>query len=118
MADKLIFGSYVTVICMSIVFLVLIGLMYVIKIQRAIVEKLEGIREEKVKPQVQETAVSDNQYSVEQDDEEIVAVITAAVAAVLGRPTSYIKVRSIRRLEPAAPSWSIAGRQDQINNRF
>lgn len=51
-------------------------------------------------------------------DEELVAVISAAVAAFLGRPASNLKVRSIRRLEPNAPTWGIMGRQDQINSRF
>jgi len=45
MLDKLLFGVYVTIICMSIVFLVLIGLSYVIRIQRALVEKFEVKKE-------------------------------------------------------------------------
>lgn len=120
MVEKLGFGLAVTVICMSIVFLVLIGLSYVIRLQRAIVEKIEGTasKPEKAVPAAQPSIEVADDAEEDGDKEELVAVITAAVAAALGRPTSNIVVRSIVKLEPAAPSWTIASRQDQMNSRF
>jgi sodium pump decarboxylase gamma subunit len=119
MLAKLGFGFAVTIICMSIVFLVLIALQYLIRIQRSLVEKMEDTTKEKpaLKPQ-QPQAEPVKAAVAEEDNEELVAVISAAVAAVLGKPTSSIIVRSIRKIEPAAPSWAIAGRQDQIGSRF
>jgi len=122
MLDKLMFSLEVTVICMAIVFLVLIALSLIISFQRIIVEAIEGTRGKKEDKSAAKKASEPQGYSVEisemTDDEELIAVISAAVAAVLGRPTSKIVVRSIRKIEPAAPAWSIAGRQDQINTRF
>jgi len=105
---------------MSIVFIVLIGLSYVIRLQKVIIEKIEGVKEGKNVPSAPKAPepVKPVVEKVEEDDDELVVVISAAVAAVLGRPTSSIKVRSIKILDSAAPLWSVAGRQDQIGSRF
>lgn len=116
--DKLGFGLGVTLLCMSIVFVILVLLSYVIRLQRVIVEKIDGLKTQNAVPQKTEKAVAPQVAAVQEESEELIAVISAAIAAVLGRPVSNIKVRSIRRLEPATPSWSAAGRQDQINTRF
>jgi Oxaloacetate decarboxylase, gamma chain. len=56
--------------------------------------------------------------SEETVDDELIAVISAAVAAAMGRPVSKIVVRSIRKLEPDTGSWAAAGRQTLMNSRF
>jgi len=50
-----------------------------------------------------------------EDEEELVAVITAALAASLARPASEIKIRKIRRVSQNTSSWSKAGRLEQMN---
>lgn len=118
MLEQLELGLATTFISMAIVFLVLIGLSYLIRLQKVIVEKIEGTKEVKKAPEVPKAAETVKPAEETEDSEELVAVITAAVAAVLGRPTSTIKVKSIRGLDSAAPSWAVAGRQDQIGSRF
>lgn len=77
----------------------------------------DDIEQKKVVPAEQGQVLSDA-AEVDSDADELIAVISAAVAAALGRPVNRIKVRSIRRLGPIAPSWVVAGRQDQMNDRF
>ena len=52
------------------------------------------------------------------NDEELVAVIAAAVAASLGVSIPEINIKNIRRVEQRIPAWSSAGRQEQIFNKL
>ena len=57
-------------------------------------------------------------------NEEIVAVITAAITAYMAneKGSSYagktLVVRNIRAAAAKAPAWARAGRADQLSNRF
>ncbi|NLJ65746.1 MAG: OadG family protein [Clostridiales bacterium] len=52
------------------------------------------------------------------DEEEIVAVIAAAVAASLNYSTHDIIVRSVRRVSSNTPVWNRVGRNQQIAGRL
>ncbi len=109
------FGIGVTIICMTIVFLVLIGLSFIIRIQGALVGKRSGDQDKKA---ADNNRVVTDAVENEEDSEELIAVISAAVAAVMGRPSSNVIVRSIKRVGINTPSWALAGRQEQISGRF
>lgn len=49
------------------------------------------------------------------NEEEIVAVITAALAASLSRPASDIVIRKIRRVSENSSVWSRVGKLEQMN---
>lgn len=49
------------------------------------------------------------------ESEELVAVITAAIAASLNTSTHNIIVRNIVRVAETTPAWGKAGRVDQMN---
>ncbi|SCG84211.1 hypothetical protein DW1_2651 [Proteiniborus sp. DW1] len=51
----------------------------------------------------------------QQDELELVAVITASIAAMLSKPASSIVVRNIVRVPQTTPVWSSASRQEMIN---
>ena len=51
------------------------------------------------------------------DEEELVAVICAAIAASLDVQSQEINIKSIRRLTDSSPVWARAGRQEQVQNR-
>ncbi len=70
------------------------------ELRREAVEKME---ENRIRERQTEEA-----HSVE--EEEMIAVISAAVAAALNRSTHDIVVRSIRRIPSHAPSWNRVGR--------
>ena len=52
------------------------------------------------------------------DDKELIAVLTAAVAASLNTSTYNLQIKSYRRVGNSAPAWNKAGLQETINNRF
>ena len=49
---------------------------------------------------------------------ELIAVLTAAVAASLDTPAYNLKIKSFRRVGDVAPAWGNAGRVDIINSRI
>jgi len=55
---------------------------------------------------------------VAEEDEKLIAVISAAVAAALNRSTHDIIVRSVKRIEFHSPVWNRIGRQEQIGTRL
>ena len=54
----------------------------------------------------------------EAEDEELIAVISAAVAASLNTSVHNIIVRNIVPVQDTTPSWGRAGRMEQMNTRF
>jgi sodium pump decarboxylase gamma subunit len=59
-----------------------------------------------------------NNYEQEDiENEELVAVISAAIAAMLETSTCDFVVKSIRRVSAATPRWNQVGRQEQIRTR-
>ncbi len=52
------------------------------------------------------------------DDDELVAVITAAIAASSNNYIHNITVKSIRRVQTVSPAWSAASITDQLNTRL
>ncbi|MBJ2356564.1 hypothetical protein, partial [Sphaerochaeta sp. S2] len=69
-------------------------------------EKLEVI--EKAVPTVVE----------EDEDEELIAVISAVIAASLNTSIHNIVVKNIVRSNDHSPSWAKTGRIEQMNTRF
>lgn len=51
----------------------------------------------------------------QEDDLELVAVITASIAAMLSRPANSIVVRNIVRIPQTTPVWGSVSRQEMIN---
>ena len=52
------------------------------------------------------------------DEEELIAVLTAAVAASLNTSTYNLRIKSYRRTDNKMPAWNKAGVTETINNRF
>ena len=49
---------------------------------------------------------------------ELIAVLTAAVAATLNTSAYNLKIKSFRRVGDVIPAWGNAGRVDIINARL
>ncbi|HBM81455.1 MAG TPA: hypothetical protein DD426_11600 [Clostridiaceae bacterium] len=107
MGDKLSLGIAIAIIC-----IVLIGFSYIIKLQHVIIDIMNKSKK------VNDAKVDQVAWKDEDDDEQLVAVISAAVASYLGRSVSDIIVKTIKRVEPQVPSWAKAGRQDVMSSRF
>jgi len=54
----------------------------------------------------------------QENDTQIVAVITAAIAQYLQSPVSSIKIGKIRKIHEKTPIWGIESRIYNINNRL
>ena len=119
-------GGQTALIGLSTVFSVLIILMIVLFIMKAVFyknPKKQTTQSEKVAESVA-TAVAqavEELPSVEEvpaDDTELVAVITAAIAASLNTSTYNLRIKSLRRIDNNQPAWNRAGIRETINNRF
>lgn len=94
-----------TVICLIVVFSVLIFISFIISLFKYIPKLEAALAGKKDKTELAETAVVNTVSQIEvkeeseelSDDLELVAVITAAIAASTGTSTDGFVVRSIRR---------------------
>lgn len=98
-----------TVMGLCIVFLILIIIMLVIKAMALF--SVEKKTEEPAPAAPVEIAAEP-----EEDSLELIAVITAAVAAAMGTSAASIQIRSYKKLDGGA--WNRAGRRDVLENRF
>ncbi|MFU0801254.1 MAG: OadG family transporter subunit [Xylanivirga thermophila] len=104
------------------VFVGLILLIFVIELLHWLVNG-SNKKEKKVDVQhVDEQAklATDNNYEQEgnENEEELVAVISAAIAAMLETSTCDFVVKSIRRVPAATPRWNQVSRQEQVRTRL
>lgn len=116
LAEALSTGGKVTVLGLAIVFSVLIVLMLILMLFKVIFykdPKKKTVKVEETAP-VQTVEVSEPQMN----EEELIAVITAAIAASLNTSTYNLQIKSYRRIEDKKPAWNKAGLRESINNRF
>jgi len=52
------------------------------------------------------------------NDTELIAVLTAAIAASMNTSAYNLKIKSYKRIHDTIPAWSKAGRADIMNSRF
>lgn len=50
-------------------------------------------------------------------NEELVAVISAAIAVMLDDGTQPFKIKKIKRIPTSTPKWNQVGRREQLLNR-
>lgn len=126
--ETLIFGLTVTAIGIAIVFAGLVILMALIKLVTLVTggsgkpKKAKQEKKAAPTPAPAPAPAQDEQLmaviaaAVAAQDEELIAVISAAVAAVMGEEGNFV-VRRIRRVSNAS-AWQKAGREEQIYSRF
>ena len=119
--DKLGQGVPIAIIGYVMVFVVLGILWAVIELMRVVlVPKDTKKTKEVATTKVQQTSLAD--ASVEEvveteqvDEGELVAVLTAAVAASLNTSTYNLRIKSFKRIDTKNNAWSNASRNDAIN---
>jgi sodium pump decarboxylase gamma subunit len=115
--EKLLGGLVITVLGMGVTFVILILLWCITSVMSNTIRKGEDNQE--VKPVVPEIKVEKEPSAVSvEEDEELIAVITAAVAASLQTSIHNIYVKNIVRIPDTTPVWGKAARLEQINSRF
>jgi len=123
--EKLGASLQVTVLGVIIVLLALVLLYFAINIMEKLLQDPQKSgskvsKEKPVKAVATESLEQGENQQVENDgsNEELVAVITAAIAASMETSTHNIVVRNIVRTADATPAWGRAGRVEQINQMY
>ncbi|HHV96381.1 MAG TPA: OadG family protein [Clostridiaceae bacterium] len=111
-----------TIVGMVVVFAALIILALAISLlgkaininKNAIAEKAAS---NAIKTDIVNTGAANTQSQISnQDDKELIAVITAAImASMKGSSDFKIRVKSFRRIPDNSPEWNIAGKLTTIN---
>lgn len=113
--EKMAAGLVVSFLGMGITFIALIILQLIIGLLARFAAT--GSREPLQKLEI-DTAAAVDDTADQAEDEELVAVISAAIAMKMQPAGKNIIIRSIRRIEDPSLAWSKAGIFDQMNSRF
>jgi sodium pump decarboxylase gamma subunit len=111
MSDSLI----ITIFSMAIVFISLLIISYLIKGSKVITNK--GTKMKKTSQKL--VAKEANMENIKDDEnEELIAIISAAVAASLGVSIPEMNIKSIKRISTNECIWSRVGREQQMFKRL
>ena len=106
-----------SIVGISVVFLALIALSFFIFLFGKIMKDNGKKGATKEIPELEK--VKEIEVSADSDDDEIIAVITAAIQAAMAKagisPECKIVVRSFKRVVSDAPAWNAAGRKELLN---
>ncbi len=116
LGEALSTGLETTIIGLSIVFLVLITLMLVLIAMKYIFAPKKDKKAKAVVPKQEPVEVFEQ--VAEEDEEELIAILTAAVAASLNTSTYNLKIKSFRRIGTSSTTWQRAGLNETIDNRY
>lgn len=118
MSDKLIATGYVIILGMGITFVALVLIWWITVLMSKTIHKLEARSNITVVKPKEQAALSTVAVPVQNDDEALIAVITAAIAASMNTTMQGIRVTNIRRISDSTPTWGKSGRSDVMNARF
>ena len=117
-SDKLYAGLITTILGMGITFTALIVLQFVIGwMDKILNNSSRKLQPAAVQVPAQSTA-AEAPAAPEQDDKEIIAVITATIAMQLKTSVDNIVIRNIEKVEDRSPAWNRAGIVEQMTSRF
>ena len=112
MDEKFIQGAVVAIIGICTVFTVLAILWGVLELMRVIFSLKD--KKQTAKTAAPAPAPAPAPVCAEEDDSELIAVLTAAIAASLNQSTYNLKIKSYRRVD-SAPTWNRTARLDNLN---
>ena len=118
--EKLEGSLFVTVLGVGITFVVLILIKYLTELLSFTAMKIENSKKVEVKEIEKNdinTIVEEKSATIDEDD-ELRAVISAAIAASLNTTIHNIVVKNITRVEDTTPTWGQIGRMEQLNRGF
>lgn len=126
--ERLGLGGSVSVLGMVVVFIGLLLLIVITqlypKIAGALIAWSAAGKEKRAAKKAaraaaaKEAAVSAQTAAAAAGHDELIAVISAAVAASLGVSANGVVIKSIKRTGTNAPAWGVRGRIEQVYNRF
>lgn len=125
LGEKLIASGYVILLGMIITFVALILIWFLTALMSKVIQKIESknsVAKVKTQPapspkQTASTAPIVANVVNEEDESELIAVITAAIAASMNTSMHNIRVSNIRRISDSTPIWGKSGRSEVMNAR-
>ena len=115
-SDLIKTGLAYTVMGILVVFMILIIIMFAIKAM-ALVSGNNKTQDTSESKKAEAASAPAAVASVKKDNhEEIIAVITAAIASMLGESVTGFRVRSYRKVQ--GDEWNKAGRREILENRL
>ena len=118
LSDKLMAGLVTTLLGMGITFAALIILQFIISLMDKI---LNTSREKPINAAAAapiKIAPAITTTESRQDDNELVAVITAVIAMKMKTSVGRIVIKNIEKVDDRSPAWNMAGIIEQMNSRF
>lgn len=105
------YGAVITIEGMIVVFLILILIMVTIYGMGL----FSGDKKKNKKASAPVTEVVEEIPADTVNEEELIAVLTAAVAACMGTSSASVNIRSYKKVSPA---WGNAAKREALDNRF
>lgn len=121
LSEALKFGGMTTLLGLCIVFGVLVVLMIVLYLFKVVFYKDPNKQKKNAAEPTADnrtTLTADTAVNNTIAEDELIAVLTAAVAASLNTSTYNLRIKSYRRIEDKRPVWNKAGINETIGNRF
>lgn len=121
LGEKISASLFVTALGMTITFIALIVLWGLTATYSKMVQNAEAKKKANAVVEVKTPApAAPAQAAVQpqEDEEELIAVISAAIAAQMGTSMHNIVVRSIVRVADNTPAWGQSGRIEQMGSRM
>lgn len=107
----------ITVFSMVVVFIVLVAISYLIDLLR-IATQGRAVPAAPAAPAPVPAASASSAVEESANDEELVAVISAAIAASMGVSNRDIRIRSIVRNNQVQTAWAQLGKTEQLFNKL
>lgn len=115
MSELISQGSIIAVVGYLLVFVVLAVIWGVLEISKLFFTKADNTKQAKeahISPALKEEIADGNA----EDDDELIAVLTAAIAASLGRTSTYnLNIKSYRRIGSTSPVWNQISRRENLS---
>ena len=117
--DKLLAGLVTTLMGMGITFIALIILQIIISLMDRLLNRTTTVTGPAPLPaSVAAPETTPAAPAVLQDDQELVAVLTTAIAMKMKTSVGNIVIRNIEKIEDRSSAWNRAGIIEQMNSRF
>lgn len=113
-AQRLTAGLITTILGMGITFTALVILQFIISMMAKFTAPKVVKSEVEITPAPEPVVATEQEKS--DDNEQLIAAITVALATQLQTATSNIVIRNIRRVEESSPTWNRIGLAEQMNN--
>lgn len=125
-SERLVTALFVTLLGMGITFVALVSIWGLTVLMSKVLTSFDN--KNKIAAAATVSADKPSSHKVEapvaaaapaqEEDENLIAVLTAAIAASLNTSMHNIVVRNVRPIPDQTPLWSRAGRTEQMNTRF